>query len=745
MRKTITINDNWQFWRTEAAAPEQVTLPHTWNNLDGQDGGSDYYRGVCRYERRLPAIPREANERVYVEVPAAGLNAEVLVNGKSVIKHEGGFSKFRADLTDLLQGDDTLTILADNAERAHVYPQFADFTFSGGLYRGVNLIIVQKSHVSLDDNGSSGVKITPRLDDCREQATVEVDVRLTNQKPGQQLRVEILAADGMVCACANAGAEAENALHIPLKSPRLWNGLEDPYLYTARVALLEADAAIDALEIPFGVRTFYVDPELGFFLNGKSYPLHGVSRHQCRENKGWAVSRADHEEDIALIREVGANTVRLAHYQHDDYFYELCDRTGMIVWAEIPYISRHVPEGRQNTVSQMTELLKQNWNHASVIFWGLSNEITMNGVTEDLLENHRILNDLCHRLDDSRLTTMACVSMLETDSALLDIPDVLSYNHYFGWYGASVEDNGPWLDDFHRKHPKTCLGLSEYGAEAVLRWHSPEPRMGDYSEEYQAFYHKRMLETFATRPYLWSTHVWNMFDFASDMRDEGGVKGRNNKGLVTFDRRTKKDSFYLYKAWWSKEPFVHIAGKRMIDRTGEHVSLMVYTNQPAVELYLGGRLLVRQEGAHVFAFTVPLRKIGKTRVRALAGACSDEAAFRRVRKANPEYSLETSKDTVRNWFDSDGNPCAMEYPDGFFSIRDSIGDILKNPEGHALLSPLLQKAMAEFGGKEVAMSEQMQKMMLGFSLERLIQLAGKRFDSSMVVDLNRALNKIKKG
>ncbi len=744
MRKIISINDGWQFYQSAAGAPETVTLPHTWNNLDGQDGGNNYYRSECRYERQLPKIERRESDRVYVDIPAAGLNAEVLVNGVLAAKHEGGFSRFRADVTDLLRGDDTLTILADNVERAHVYPQFADFTFFGGLYRGVSLVVAPESRISLDDFGGSGVKITPALNAERTHAEVAADVLLTNPKPGQQVMVQLLNGNGAVAASQTADAAEAVSLRIPLEHPHLWDGLDDPYLYTARVSLLENGAALDRLEIPFGVRSYVVDPEKGFFLNGRAYPLRGVSRHQDRQDKGWAISKADHEEDIALIREVGANTIRLAHYQHDDYFYDLCDRYGMVVWAEIPYISRHRLEGRANTVSQMTELVKQNWNHASILFWGLSNEITISGVSDDLLENHRILNDLTHKLDASRLTTMACVSMLETDSPLLDIPDTLSYNHYFGWYGASVEDNGPWLDDFHKLHPNIPLGVSEYGAEGILRWHSDKPRMGDYTEEYQAYYHRRMLETFDTRPYLWSTHVWNMFDFASDMRDEGGVKGRNNKGLVTFDRKTKKDSYFVYKAWWSKEAFVHIAGKRFADRADESITLTVYSNQPHVDLYLGGKLFAGQDAQHVFTFSVPLKKLGKTRVRAVAGTCDDEAVFRRVKNPNREYSLDTSAEAGTNWFDSEGKPCELEYPEGYFSIRDSISDITKTEGGRAIVEPMLQRALAEFGGKDFAPSKQMLKMMEGLSIERMIKMAGKNMDPAMVVALNRALNKVKK-
>ena len=261
--------------------------------------------------------------------------------------------------------------------------------------------------------------------------------------------------------------------------------------------------------------------------------------------------------------EVGATTIRLAHYQHDQYFYDLCDKKGLVIWAEIPYISRHMSTGRENTISQMKELVTQNYNHPSIVVWGLSNEITISGSTEDLLENHRILNDLCHEMDKTRLTTIAAVSMCKMEDPYLQIPDVVSYNHYFGWYGGDTSMNGPWFDKFHAKFPNIPIGCSEYGCEA-LNWHTSDPRQGDYTEEYQAYYHEELIKQLFSRKYLWATHVWNMFDFGADARAEGGENGQNHKGLVTFDRKTKKDSFYLYKAWWSKEKFVHIASKRYV-------------------------------------------------------------------------------------------------------------------------------------------------------------------------------------
>ena len=308
-----------------------------------------------------------------------------------------------------------------------------------------------------------------------------------------------------------------------------------------------------------------MDPENGFFLNGKSYPLHGVARHQDRLDMGWAISEAEHAEDVALIKEVGANTIRLAHYQHAQPFYDLCDKNGLVLWAEIPLISvfREGEDAKANTLSQMTELISQNYNHPSIFFWGISNEITIAGESEALYQNLCELNALAKKLDPSRLTTMAQVSMVPMDSEHVYITDVQSYNHYFGWYVGDVSENGPWLDEFHRKNPDRPVGVSEYGAEAILTWHTAKPESHDYTEEYQAYYHHEMLKTFATRPYLWSTHVWNMFDFAADARDEGGCKGRNNKGLVTYDRRIKKDAFFIYKAYWTTEPMVHVCGSRL--------------------------------------------------------------------------------------------------------------------------------------------------------------------------------------
>ena len=396
------------------------------------------------------------------------------------------------------------------------------------------------------------------------------------------------------------------------------------------------------------MRSFSYDPRKGFFLNGRSYPLRGVSRHQDRKGIGNALTPAMHEEDIDLICEVGANTVRLAHYQHDQHFYDLCDERGLVVWAEIPYISEHLANGDENTRSQMTELITQNYNHPSIVCWGLSNEITIS--THDkraMLANHHALNDLAHKMDETRFTTLACYAMCGPFNRSAFVSDVVSWNLYLGWYVPGLWLNDLWFGFFHLVHPNRTVGMSEYGCEAMPNLHSEHPRRGDHSEEYQGVYHEYMLRFFDRHPYLWATHVWNMFDFAADARNQGGEPGMNHKGLVTFDRKTKKDAFYLYKCWWSPEPMVHICSKRFRDRARDRICVKVYSNQPQVTLVVNGNEVATKACDKVFEFDVSLEQ-GENHVVARAGDLSDEATFVRVEKPNPAYSLN-GKGGGGNW------------------------------------------------------------------------------------------------
>ena len=727
----------------EAFAP--VSLPHTWNAKDGQDGGNDYWRGVGTYQIDLPD-PTDG-KRQFIEFKGANHVATVYCNGRLLGQHKGGFSTFRFDLTAAMRPTgNVLRVDVSNAP-SDIYPQTADFTFFGGLYREVSFIETAPAHFDLLKTGTNAVFVTPMVSGTTRLDLFPVDAG------GCTVSVDLKDASGAVVASASAPAEAHTVLTLSVKAPHLWNGMADPYCYTAEASLLRGDEVLDTVAVDYGYRSFHVDPNTGFWLNGKNTPLHGVARHQDRLDKGWAISRADHEEDIALIKEVGANTVRLAHYQHDQYFYDLCDHTGFVVWAEIPFISRFIPgqEAHDNTISQMTELVAQNYNHPSIFFWGISNEILIGKDREDLRQNLREVNALAKRLDPSRMTTMAQVTMTPMESEHNIITDVESYNHYFGWYFGEAADNGPWLDQFHAMYPDRCLGVSEYGAEAILKWHSAYPENHDYTEEYACEYHHDMLKTFAARPYLWATHLWNMFDFAADGRDEGGVQGRNNKGLVTYDRKTKKDAFYLYKAYWTTEPMLHVRGARFVDRAPGERDVTVYTNCPSVTLILNGAEVATLEAVdHAAVFKdVPL-KDGPNTVSARCGdVASNTIILNGVAEHNYAYDLPEGNDAA-NWFD---DPKAREarkplnYPEGFYSIKDKVTDLLANSETAAIIHDAMEvfsksSMMSMMGSSK---EDGAGGIMGTMRLTDMMKMAGKSFSADVKRQINDALTKIRKG
>ncbi len=749
MREKITLTDGWKFTKEAIKGDypkfpglkwKSVTLPHTWNNLDGQDGGFDYYRGKCWYMTSID-VNVAPDEKVYLEFEGAEADAEVYVNDVKLCTHKGGFSTFRCEITPYLKnGSAKIAVSVNNDSNKEIYPQTADFTFYGGLYRPVNLIIVNKTHFDLDYYGTPGIAVTPIVNEDGS-ATVKVDAYVSDFGADNKIKLETA---GQTIVLENGATSGE----LTIAEPHLWNGRTDPYLYTLKASILYNNYEIDSVNVKYGIRTFSVDPEKGFFLNGKSYPLHGVSRHQDRENMGWAITEKEHSEDMELIAEVGANTIRLAHYQHSQTFYDLCDEYGMIIWAEIPFISAfmHGDAARANTVSQMKELVLQNYNHPSIVCWGVANEITIGGEDPELVENIRILNELCHELDKTRLTTIANLTMVENDSVFNKITDIVSYNHYFGWYMGEVADNGPWLDEFRKDNPDVCLGLSEYGAEGILTLHTDEPKVQDYTEEYQAYYHEKMLETFATRPYLWSTHVWNMFDFGSDMRDEGGVKGRNNKGLVTFDRKTKKDSFYIYKAYWTDDKFVHICSKRYFDRVQDVITVKVYSNCDNVTLEVNGIKVATKEGNKVFVFeNVPL-KDGINTVKAFTDCCQDFAEFNKTDVANESYVLKETKSgmNVANWFEDLGitpEDGELTFNEGYFSILDKLGDIMKTPEGDEFIGNMIAKVTESMN---MNVSKGMLNMAKGFTVQKIFDMAGAQLPAGIKGWVNSELQKIKK-
>lgn len=728
MRKIVNFNRNWLFSKTAeipADLPsgwEEISLPHTWNAVDGQDGGTDYWRGTAVYCKEFERPTLESGGRAVLEFLGAAMTADVYVNGQRLAHHEGGYSTFRVDITDALQGENLLCVAVDNSNNDRVYPQKADFTFYGGLYRSVNLILVPENHFELCRDGAPGINVTPVVRERNAAVTVET------WQNGEGSVTMTVAGMKKTVPSENGHAAAE----FVIENVRLWNGIEDPYLYEAK-----AEYGGDEIRTGFGCRTIGFDPEKGFLLNGSVYPLRGVSRHQDRKGLGNAITIREHREDMEFIREIGANTVRLAHYQHAQEFYDLCDEYGIIAWAEIPYITQHMPNGRENTLSQMRELIAQCYNHPSIVCWGLSNEITASGpVSEDLLDNHRALNDLCHAMDKTRPTTMAHVFMLEQESELIPIADIGSYNLYFGWYLGELEQNDTFFDEYHRKYPNRVIGFSEYGADANPQYQSAHPEKGDYSESYQCVYHEHILKCIEARPYLWATHVWNLFDFAADGRDEGGKHGENQKGLVTFDRKLRKDAFYLYKAYWSKEPFVHLCGRRYADRTEEVTEIKVYSNRSEVTLLVDGKEVASGKGAKIYTFQVPIT--GEHTVEVRSGSLSDCITIRKAEKANPDYRMAGGE--VVNWFDAD------KHDPTCFSIKDTLGTLMRHPQTAAIVGRMMQAARASRGdvASATAGNANLERMMAGMTLQSLLKQAGPAIKPEQIHALNAALQQIKK-
>lgn len=734
MRNIKNINENWVFVKENEKST--VNLPHTWNGIDGQDGGNDYYRGKCTYIKEIAKADMPQGEEVYLQLDGVNSSAFVYFNSKLVCTHHGGYSSFRVKLENIKDNNE-IKIEADNSPNDFVYPQQADFTFYGGIYRDVTLIGVEKNHFDLDYYGAPGIQITPIVNG--DKADVNVKTYITG---GGEVRVTV-----------NGETKTGTEVDFIVDNPHLWNGVADPYLYDAVAELIVDGEVVDRVESRFGIRSFKVDPQKGFVLNGKPYPLRGVSRHQDRPGIGNALLPEHHREDIELICEMGANTIRLAHYQHAQYFYDLCDEKGLVVWAEIPYISSHLEKGVENTKTQMTELIAQNYNHPCIVTWGLSNEITMSGATPAVVENHKMLNDLVHSMDKTRPTTEAVVTMCSMDNEYVHISDIVSYNHYFGWYGGNVNMYGPWFDKFHEKYPDKAIGISEYGCEA-LNWHATDIAQGDYTEEYQAYYHEELIKQIAVRPYLWATHVWNMFDFAADARAEGGENGMNHKGLVTFDRKYKKDSFYAYQAWLSDKPVLHICSKRYIDRVEDKVKIKVYSNQDEVELFANGESIgVQKKGEFPF-FTFEVKNEGETVLTAKAGDLSDESKIRKVDSFNEDYRMK-EEGAIINWFE-------INTPVGYYSVNDTIGDIMQSFRGKlamlkigAMLLKVLKgdsqpsdepkkkksKGASVMGFKP---SKEMLQLGYGFTVKRVISMLGGKFTKEQILKINAILNKVKK-
>lgn len=677
MRKVVNINKKWLF--TMNSESKTVSLPHTWNNLDGQDGTNGYLKGKAVYSKTL-----EPSDKItFLECEGVNAKAEIRVDNQLIYTHKGGYSTFRVDITKFIKYGCRLDITADNSADDTIYPAFADFTFYGGIYRDVNLIEVPECRFSMTDHGSDGVYVTPVKKDDKWE--VQIKALIDNADYSHKLRFTLLDADEKVAAQKEVDIKPIVCDKLIIENPILWQGVENPYLYTVKCELIDSNGNIDDnLDIKTGFREFYIDSEKGFFLNGKHIKLKGVSRHQDREDMGNAITPKQHREDVKLILDIGANSVRLAHYQQNKFFYNLCDEKGLLVWAEVPVISKFNIKAQANAQSQLVELIKQNYNHPAIFCWGIENELTLSGNgSKQMISCIDKLNRIAKHLDHSRLTTCAQVSFCNIESQLNNITDILGYNHYFGWYAGTSDEISNWLDDWHEKNPLKKLCLSEYGAEGIINYHSENPVQGDYSEDYQAMFHEKYLENINSRDWLWGSYVWNMFDFGSAMRNEGGIRGRNNKGLVTFDRDVKKDAFYLYKAYWSDKRFVHITKERYVERPIGKTDIKVYSNCPKVTLSVNGKSQII-EGNKIFIFKDIEIKEGENVITACGARKRPVHTIKVIGTNEPSKSYTMPGDCsgfIRNWFtaqDSDKNPDML-------SIEDNIGTLVSSCEFHSLI------------------------------------------------------------
>lgn len=766
MRKSIEINDAWRFIRQNEELAESelynddhwntVNIPHTWNAIDGANG-YEYYQGACWYRKAFTVEPSYEGSKVFLEFNGSNSITEVYVNGQHMGQHKGGYSTFRFDITDAVKygAKNALAVKVDNTVVDDVYPQKADFTFYGGIYRDVKMVVTDPVHFDLMDYGSQGVYVV-QDEVSKEKAQLYIRsilVNDSNEEKKVRLWVDIFDADHQIVTYASkevilaAGETKTEELPCVIDNPTLWQGRKNPYMYSANISMASFNDTIDEVSIPFGVRYFHVDPEKGFFLNGEHLPLHGVSRHQDRKDMGWAITEQEQVEDMGYIRELGATSIRLAHYQHSQYFYDLCDKEGMVVWAEIPFISvmsQNELEGI-NAKQQMVELIRQNYNHPSIVFWGIQNEIQIGGERPEVRRLVRELHALTKKEDPTRLTTMANVLFVNEEDEYNRMTDVIGYNKYYGWYHGKAEDFAPWLDKFHSINPDVPLCISEYGAEGIVQYHSTDPKVKDYTEEYHALFHEKVWKTFEERPFLWATYVWNMFDFGANIRDEGGVKGRNNKGLVSYDRKIKKDAFYMYKAHWSEEKFVHITSKRHVDRAEGSIPVKVYSNCNNVVLYVNGsEFQSKISDEKVFIFEHVSLVEGVNEIRAVArenhAQYVDIAKFNKVEEPNPSYEapVEEKGGEVTNWFqmpDLDGEIEELQFTDDVYSSRCTFKELFENKDAEEVLNKYLGDNFRE---------RPTYSMTQGFKIDTLAEMAPEHFTEKLLYALNRELTKIKK-
>lgn len=656
------INQNWYFSKKNIFVDainlsdfEPIHLPHTFNGKDGQDGENDYLRSRCTYVHHLEIVKEEGRKILLFE--AVNSIAEVWINKQFVGRHEGGYSAFSFDITDFVhEGINDLVVYADNRFHPDIFPLYADFTFYGGIYRNVYLINVNNIAFDRIQYGAMGIFIEQK-DISERRAILKANMHLINHSKDHDFTLKIMVSDQEhVLYEKRLEIEIDEkgvfTHEISLGFPRLWQGIDDPFLYEFIFQIIHHNVILDQEHIHMGLRSVKID-EQGFYLNGKKVKLHGVSRHQDYPDIGNALLLKHHQEDLRLVTELGANAIRLAHYQQAEEMYQLCSDQGLLVWAEIPYIT--VPSKTdltgQNARIQLEELIMQNYNQTSIVMWGIQNEITAAGKVYNLEAIIKSLHQRAKVLDPYRLTTQAHLANLDPIDTLNTQTDASGFNLYYGWYFGETEDLADWFLTYRKKQPKRCVAISEYGVDGNILLHSAKPKAKDYSEEYQALWHEKTYKIIERQSFVWGSFVWNMFDFGSDGRDEGATKGKNNKGLITFDRQIKKDAFYFYQASWSKHPVLHLCSKRFVNRTEDVIEVKAYSNQSHVTFYHNDQLLETVSSDDVI-FTLKIHlKPGLNEIEVRANHLEDTMKIMKVQKKYSSYECpKRDESKVKNWF-----------------------------------------------------------------------------------------------
>ncbi|WP_026883104.1 glycoside hydrolase family 2 protein [Clostridium akagii] len=759
--RVLNLSDNWLFTKgnnefcieKEIDNGEHITLPHCFNAIDGQSGDG-MFKGECCYQRKLNISNEDINKFTFLEIGAASIICKVYINGQLAGGSECGFSMFRVFLNPFLKaGENLISIMVDNSSHDDIYPLMADFSFYGGLYREVKLIISEALHFNLMDNGKDGIYLTQRNID-KDIFELKINGKIVNElsdpKEGK-IQFKLISKEEKIVFSkildVKVLKETEFCLVEEIAKPNLWEGLENPYLYRLEAELYYEDKIYDKKTIEVGFRTIEITPDKGVFLNGKAIKLNGVSRHQDFAGVGNALTKEHMDLDMSIIKEIGANSIRLSHYQHNDYFYTLCDREGILVWAEIPFISVPTTSDKENknAKDQLERLIKQAYNHSSIYCWGVQNEITIAIENETIYEMVKELSHMARKLDSSRFIAQANIHSVANESSLNELTDIVGYNLYYGWYYKEIRDLEKRLDEFHKTRPDIPVMVTEYGVDTNPKLHSYNPVVKDYTEEYQLLFHNNALKTFNERAFVLGGYVWAMFDFGSEIRNEGGEKGRNQKGLVTIDRKIKKDTFYLYKAYWSKNSFVKLAGSRFVNRHKELNDIVVLSNLENVKLYLNNQFISEINTSE------PMKKfndikltLGKNIIKVEAfddagNIYSDEMILNHVKEIDESYILLKHEDEkhVVNWFEKFdlSNVQEVAIKEGYYSTFDTIEKLYENEQA--------KEVFRKYFG-EVAKSQQFKVMKGLMTIDSMSKRSRFNIPKELLSAINRELNVIAK-